>query len=335
MSDSGNNEVLWKAAGATPVDTTAALWLARRDRDDWSEADQVELDAWLSESTVHMVTYLRLYDAWNRADRLAALHTPMRTQVLEGSRKQFGRISVRITVVCVIATALIAVAATYRFEPHETTYATPVGGREVIALSDGSEVELNTDTVLRLSADAQHRSVTLVKGEAYFQIRHDTRHPFVVNASGHRVTDIGTKFVVRADADKVEVALVEGRARINSAEGKQMHSAVLTPGDVAIATTNSLSVTKRGAASLADQLAWRQGLVVFNYATLADVAAEFNRYNSRKLVIADAATARLAIMGKFPVNDVGLFGRVAKAVLGVRVENREDEVIISRQPAEK
>ena len=218
----------------------------------------------------------------------------------------------------------------YWFSPRETTYATPVGGREVIALSDGSQVEINTDTVLRVSADQQHRMVTLDRGEAYFQIRHDDYHPFVVNAFGHRVTDIGTKFVVRADADRVEVALVEGRARIDAADGARAHSAVLTPGDVAVATTSSMSVMKKPEASLADQLAWRQGLLIFNYASLADVAAQFNRYNARKVIIADPATARLAIMGKFPVNDVELFGRVAKAVLGVRVESRDSEVVISR-----
>jgi transmembrane sensor len=104
----------------------------------------------------------------------------------------------------------------------------------------------------------------------------------------------------------------------------------LAPGDVAVATPGAMTVTKKPEASLADQLAWRQGLLIFNDTTLAEVAAQFNRYNSKKLVIADAATARLAIMGKFPVNDVDLFGRVAKAVLGVRVETRDSEVVISR-----
>ena len=325
-----SDENPWRAVGASAVDTSAALWLARRDRDDWSVADQVELDAWLSASAAHMITYLRLHDAWSRADRLAALRPSAGVRAYGTSRGRLKQIATRAAIFCFVATALAAAAAMYWISPRETTYATPVGGREVIALSDGSQVEINTDTVLRVSADQQHRTVTLDRGEAYFQIRHDERHPFVVNVFGHRVTDLGTEFVVRADADRVEVALVEGRARIDAADGERVHSAVLTPGDVAVATTSSVLVTKKPEASLADQLAWRQGLLIFNYASLADVAAQFNRYNAKKVIIADPATARLAIMGKFPMNDVELFVRVAKAVLGVRVESRDSEVVISR-----
>jgi transmembrane sensor len=325
-----DSENLWTAAGANPVDMKAALWLARRDRGDWSQSDQAEFDAWLSASAAHTITFLRLYDAWNRADRLAALRAPASEQLSNISRGRIGKIVARVMVSCIVIAAMAAAGALYWLAPRETTYATPVGGREVIALSDGSQVELNTDTVLRVSADQEHRTVTLDKGEAYFQIRHDARHPFVVNAFGHRVTDIGTRFVVRADAGRIEVALVEGRARIDSADGALAHSAVLTPGDTAIATSSTMSITKKPEASLADQLAWRQGLLIFNSTTLADVAIEFNRYNSKKLVIADPVAARLAIMGKFPVNDVELFGRVAKAVLGVRVVSRDNEVVISR-----
>jgi transmembrane sensor len=324
-----SNENSWRAAGASSVDAQAALWLARRDRDDWSEADQAGFDAWLSEGTIHTITYLRLRDAWNRADRLAALRPSPRTQASKLSLAKTWRIAVPVAIFLVAAAGL-AVTALYGLRTRETVYATPVGGREVIALSDGSQVELNTDTQLRVSADKEHRTVTLDRGEAYFQIRHDASHPFAVNVLGHRVTDLGTKFVVSTDANRVEVSLVEGRARFDAADGTQTHSAVLVPGDVVVATPNAMTVTKKPEASLADQLAWRQGLLIFNDTTLAEVAAQFNRYNSKKLVIADSATARLAIMGKFPVNDVDLFGRVAKAVLGVRVETRDSEVVISR-----
>lgn len=325
-----DSEDPWNAIGASSVDATAARWLARRDRVDWSAADQAELDTWLSASTAHMITYLRLYDAWNRADRLAALRAPMReTPAVPDVHGRAGRPALKIAAVCVLA-AGVASALTYRPAPRDVTYATPVGGREVIALSDGSQIELNTNTTLRISGD-KRRVVTLDKGEAYFQIKHDAKHPFIVHAFGHRVTDLGTKFVVRGSGKRLEVTLVEGRARVDAASaGAHQASAVLTPGDVAIAIDNTVSVTKKPGASLVDQLAWREGMLVFDRATLAEVAAQFNRYNSRKIVIADPAIAKLEIMGKFPVNDVALFGRVATAVLGVRVTEQSGEVVVSK-----
>jgi|GEM_PF-209637 len=324
------NEDPWKAIGASSVDATAARWLARRDRADWRAADQAELDTWLSASTAHMVTYLRLHDAWNRADRLAALRAPMReTPVVPDVHKRVSQPALKIAAVCILAAGMTA-ALTYRPVPRDVTYSTPIGGREVIALSDGSQVELNTNTILRISG-GRSRTVTLDKGEAYFQIKHNAKHPFIVHAFGHRVTDLGTKFVVRGSGKRLEVALVEGRARVDAANtGVHQASAVLTPGDVAIAIDNTVSVTKKPATSLADQLAWRAGMLVFDRATLAEVAIQFNRYNSRKIVIADPAVAHLEIMGKFPVNDVALFGRVAKAVLGVNVADRGNEVVVSK-----
>lgn len=324
------NEDPWKAVGASAVDATAARWLARREHADWSSADQAELDTWLSASTAHMVTYLRLHDAWNRADRLAALRAPMReTPAVPDIQERGGQPALKIAAVCVLA-AGVAAAMTHQSAPRDATYSTPVGGREVIALSDGSQVELNTNTTLRIRI-GDRRTVTLDKGEAYFQIKHDAKHPFVVNAFGHRVTDLGTKFVVRGSGKRLEVTLVEGRARIDTTTpGLHEVSAVLTPGDVAIANANTVSVTKKPTGSMADQLAWREGMLVFDHATLAEVAAQFNRYNSRKIVIADPAIAHLSLMGKFPVNDVALFGRVAKAVLGVDVADRGNEVVVSK-----
>jgi transmembrane sensor len=115
--------------------------------------------------------------------------------------------------------------------------------------------------------------------------------------------------------------------------GATKASAVLVPGDVAVATANMVSVTKKTSVALSDELAWRQGMLVFNRATLSEVAREFNRYNSRKIVISDSKAAGIAVMGKFPVNDVDLFGRVAKAVLGVDVTRRGDEIVVASKPA--
>lgn len=330
MSDPCLDEI-WNDVHANPIDAAAARFLARQEHADWSQANQSELDAWLAQSAAHMVAYLRLHDAWNRADRLAALRAPMR-KTPGATGRTIGKNVPRLTAAFVLAAGAAALGLTsLRSASTETTYSTPVGGREIIALSDGSQVELNTDTVLQI-AKSNPRAVTLVKGEAFFQIRHNVANPFVVTAFGHRITDLGTKFAVRGNAQHLVVTLVEGRARVES-EGKNSASAVLAPGDVAVATVDTVSVTKKAPATLSDQLAWRQGMLVFNRATLAEVAEQFNRYNSRKIVIADPKAAKLALMGKFPVNDVDLFGRVANAVLGVKVIHRGDEIIVSSKPA--
>jgi transmembrane sensor len=113
-----------------------------------------------------------------------------------------------------------------------------------------------------------------------------------------------------------------------------MHETDLTPGDVVVATAEKVTISRKTESRLANELAWRRGLLVFNYSTLADAAAEFNRYNAKKIVVSDSAAARLTVMGKFPANNVDLFGQVAKSVLGVRVEDRGNELVITKSKEE-
>ena len=72
------------------------------------------------------------------------------------------------------------------------------------------------------------------------------------------------------------------------------------------------------------------GLLIFKYTSLADAAAEFNRYNRQKIVIADPDAARLQIIGTFPANEVDAFIEVAQSVFRLHVEHRGDEIVLSR-----
>jgi transmembrane sensor len=173
--------------------------------------------------------------------------------------------------------------------------------------------------------------VTLDRGEAYFQIKHDTSHPFVVFAGDHRVTDLGTKFIVRRDRSALKISLLEGSARVDGIGPRSdTASATLTPGDVAIATAETLVITKRPQRLLKDDLAWRRGLLVFSNTPLGDVVTELNRYNATKLTVADSETAKIGIGGTFPAHDTRAFVRVAHQLLGLSVASRGNELIISR-----
>jgi transmembrane sensor len=64
-------------ASSRQIELIASAWLARRDGSGWSAHDQLQLDAWLQESTAHRVAYLRLDAAWRQSDRLKALGAGM------------------------------------------------------------------------------------------------------------------------------------------------------------------------------------------------------------------------------------------------------------------
>jgi transmembrane sensor len=324
MSD--NQDQLQSVSAAKDVRVQASRWRERRDREDFGSADQAELDAWLAQSPDNMVAYLRVDDAWSRADRLGALRRPTRPV---GPERRV--LIARIAAALGLAAVLGVVAYSEMDTPvREHTYATAIGNREQIRLADGSEIELNTDTTLRTRITPQERRVWLDKGEAYFNIRHDAAHPFIVMAGTHRVTDLGTKFFVRHDNDRLEVAVMEGKAQVDANGKTDVKPAVLLPGDVVVATASSILETKKSVQDLSDKLGWRQGMLVFHHTTLADAAAEFNRYNREKIVIGDTAIARLTINGTFPSRNVGDYTHLTQEVFGLHVEKQGDIAVLSR-----
>ncbi len=311
------------------IEERAAEWLIARLHDqEWGADKQAELDAWLAKSVAHEVAYLRLEAGWNGADRLAVLRAPLRKASHPEREAPSGTTKFHVAAILVLCAAVGATGYFATKPMRDQIFATPIGGRETVTLADGTQIELNTDTELRLPPGS--RQAVLVKGEAYFHIQHDASHPFTLHVGDHQVVDLGTQFVVRQKSDKLEVAVVEGRARVDGpASSMGMQSAVLNPGDVAVATQDRLVVTKKLASTLQDALSWRAGFVVFHHTTLNEAANELNRYNSTKIVIADEGAAQRYFGGKFRTKDAERFASVVGAALGLRVDRRENEIIIS------
>lgn len=315
---------------AMAIEADAAAWVRRRYLWDWSHQDQAELDAWLGELFEHQVAYIRLEAAWNRAERLVALQ-PHSRRIFGWPHRPLAGVLLKIAATVAVVSVLGIATAFYISTPRSTTYATTVGGHETLALNDGSRIELNTDTVVRVSNRSDVRQIWLDKGEAYFDVIHDARRPFTVFAGDGRIVDIGTKFVARRELGHLRVAVVQGAARVDDLGGQTQQSfAILTSGDVAIATATSVSVTRKSTSELAAGLSWRRGVLVFNNTPLDEVASEFNRYNRTKLIIADPATGMIQIGGTFAIDNVEGFTRIAQRLLKLHVQERDGEILISR-----
>jgi transmembrane sensor len=309
---------------ADEIEERAALWIDRRDRGEWSADDQAELDAWLAQSMTHTIAFWRLNAAWQRAERLAALHPAIarRESFFDRIAPAFARAAAGVAFA-----AVLGAGAFYWLDPSQHSYTTGKGTREIVSLSDGSQIELNTGTRLRISATLGERNVWLDRGEAYFQIKHDAAHPFRVFVAGRRVTDLGTKFSIHTDARRTVIALTEGSARLDSAGGER--AIMLKPGDVAVATAESVSVTKKPLQVLDDQLGWLRGVLIFDNTRLVDAAAQFNRYSERKLVV-EGDAADLRIDGTFPANDTAAFAAIAGHILHLHARDNGIEIVISR-----
>jgi len=310
------------------LEEQAATWLLRRQFFDWSDEEQKQLDAWLAASSSNRVTYWRLNAALSRTDRLKALRQPMRREPPDNQKSwpKRARVLAAVTIIALGA----ATGFHYLTKSKDEVIATAVGGHKVVTLADGSTIELNTASTVRIHQSPNRRAITLMKGEAFFDVRHNAERPFTVDAAGQRITDLGTKFVVRNLSDRVEVALLEGRAHLAPlGDNSRSRQADLLPGDVAMATPRSLSVIKASSQTIAERLSWRSGLLVFRDTSLGEVARQFNRYNRGKLVIVGTA-ADLQVDGTFPADDPQTFTKIAGDILHLRVRQRGNDTVLSR-----
>lgn len=314
-------------SAADMIETQAAEWLAQRDGAGWTDERQQALDAWLNESTAHRVAYLRLAGAWERADRLSVLRRA-RPEFRPLPRWSMQRLAAGV--VLAVAAGSIWWGTRAVLDEGGDRFSTVVGARQVVALADGSQVTLNTDTRLRADVGRGGRAVWLEQGEAYFEVAHDATRPFVVHVAGRRVTVLGTHFSVRRIGSKVQVVVAEGRVGVDPESAPAGTSPTLVDADhVAVADAKSVLVVAREAGKIHNDLSWRQGKLVFEQTTLADAAAEFNRYGRKQLVIADAATAEIRIGGSFDANNADGFATLLRQGFGLVVHDDGKVIRIS------
>ena len=313
---------------AKDINAQAASWIARSLHESWSERDRQAFDAWFAQSPSHQIAYWRLESAWSETNRLTAL----RAQPESAPSTARARSTIYKAVAAIMLVAALGGLGQRYYEKtanSAATYSTPLGERKLLTLADGTQIELNTDTEIKASLIGAERKIWIEKGEAYFRVKHDPAHPFVVVAAGQNIVDIGTEFVVRRMSGALRVAVLEGRVGFGNAKGRAAEE--LESGDVATARNDSISVTHGPLSDIVSGLSWRQGKLVFHHTPLLDAAAEFNRYNHEKLVVSDAAAGEITINGVFSTSDIHAFARLAHAVLGLRVAENGEAIVISRE----
>ncbi|MXV05794.1 MULTISPECIES: FecR family protein [unclassified Xanthomonas] len=341
------------------IEARAAAWLARRDRGDWSDARQARLDAWLAAATAHRVAFLRLQAAWQESGRLQALGAGQRDgQVPERGRWQgLGGRSTTVPAAtaapdlrdlrfaprpharprrrwpAALAAALIGAAVLglgwrHALEPVPTAYASVTGQLRPVALADGSQATLSSDSRIAVALSHAQRHIDLQRGEAFFAVSKDPDRPFVVASGARRVVAVGTRFAVRREADALRVVVTEGTVRLESASAPQAPPLLLHAGSIAQAGPHGVLVRRVALAEAERVLDWRSGYLSFDDTPLQAAVAEFNRYNTVKLQVADAGAAALRVGGNVRWSNVDAFVRLLEQGFPIRAERRGDTVLL-------
>jgi transmembrane sensor len=282
----------------------AALgWAVRTGDPDFADWDGFL--GWLEADPAHARAYDAVQAALDDAAEVAPLTEPVAAndnppaRWLSGGRAWLGG-------AVAAALLLFTTFVLWTAPGGETLYATAPGETRMIALGDGSTVELGGGTRL---AVAGARAARLEAGQALFTIRHDDANPFVLSAGGDRLVDAGTVFDVRLAGETVDLAVAEGAVIVNpAAEALRVDAgerAVREGGRYRRANVDPEAVGE-----------WSRGRISFENASLAAIAAELTRATGITFASGDTATR---LSGSIALDQVRADPRALGPLLGVRV----------------
>lgn len=240
-----------------------------------------------------------------------------------------------VVLLVVLAVGLVAGLSlrTYSEKSEWSSVSTTIGNYRRLPLADGSTLELNTDTEVRYRLSDQARLLDLTAGEARFRVAHDARRPFVVRARHTVIRAEGTEFTVRIrDNGKVDIMVADGvvsvsHRRRGSAFSELLHGPAVPLEDgtavpekrMVTDDDGRLAFVEMTRASMEAHDAWRSNMLVFDSTPLREIVEELNRYDRRKLEIADPAIANVLLGGRYRPRDVEGFIQNLRAVLKIRV----------------
>lgn len=211
--------------------------------------------------------------------------------------------------------------------PH--SYETTIGEIRQVPLSDGSLVAINTQSAVEVDMKPSLREVMLTRGEAWFKVAHDERRPFVVSAGRIRIRAVGTAFSVRRHDDGADVQVTEGVVETWTT-GEEDRKVRVAAGSKAFVAEYEPPKTTEAPAEIERSLAWRDGQIALEGETLDQAVAQFNRYNLKKLVIADADLAQEKLVGQFRATEPNTFAEAIVTTLGATIKQSGDTIQLSR-----
>ncbi|MEM9764590.1 MAG: FecR domain-containing protein, partial [Pseudomonadota bacterium] len=241
MSQPRNDDERGDLAAQRRIDDEANSWLLLLTSGVASGEERQRFVKWLDADPRHRETFDELCIAWQAADALRDAFTAPETQALNTHqgpdrarpagrpRRRLGTSTPWRTRGTIFLT-LIFLAAAVLTAPRVTTFLaadhrTAVGEQSRVALPDGSDVWLNTDTAIAVDFDDTRRRISLLRGEAHFVVVPSSERPFDVYASGGRIRVTGTAFTASTSGSTVSVSVEKGSVSVLSPAPREGTSA--------------------------------------------------------------------------------------------------------------
>ncbi len=315
-----------QGAAENPIDDQAARWVAREDRGALAPAELAERDRWLEADRRHFGAYARAHAVYARTGRARALGSADR--VPPAARAARSRPRLQWAFGLAASLCLLALGV-HEHSDAGDYHLTRKGEILRVPLADGSAVTLDSGAAVRVHYTDKRREITLLRGEALFDVAKNRARPFVVVARDTAVTAVGTSFSVSLNEQRtrgVEVLVREGIVDVANASGAIAPTRLQANHRALANRTHGIRIESVEHDDLDHQLAWREGMLSFNGDTLSVAAAQFLRYSDVRIMIDDPLVGSRRIVGLYSANDPIGFARSVALSLGLAVEQQGNDV---------
>lgn len=282
----------------------ATDWMIRISRNPDEPGLRPAFEDWLLRSPAHRRAWEETCMVWKTLGQ-AEVHASARTIGFDGGvaarkRRHIPRKIAGAAAAAALAFCLLVIFLPSAFLSIHADFSTRTGEVRQITLEDGSSVVLAAGSALRSDFGEDGRNVTLLRGEAYFDVRHESDRPFTVTAGAVTVKVLGTAFDVDMTRHSTDIALARGSVNASVVLGKRSISETLIPGEL-LSIDNASGTVRKSAIPIEDVGSLREGRLYVSGETITAVAEKIQRYHPAWISIADGELGRKRVSGIYDV----------------------------------
>jgi len=317
MADVRKNE---KKLRAQAVD-----WMLRLQEDPEDAALQERFQQWLNEDPARAVIYQRACRTMGDASHLLSSDLDFARNAAHKPLARRRNVVAGLLLVLGSSLAFFLADGPMRLQADAMT---GTGQPQSVTLADGSTVELNAESAIAIHLSPSERRITLLRGEAFFQVAADATRPFVVEAGRGTTTALGTAFDINLTQQGTKVVVTEHAVTVASEDGGRAHR--LQEGE-------QISYDPDGRLQAAETVdidtatAWRQGRIVFDNSSLSSVVEQIDRYIPGRIVIAQSDLADRGISGSLDLSRPEEALDAFANAIGIRITRLGPYLTILRQ----
>lgn len=329
----------------------AGAWLARLDRG-LAGRERDELREWLDADPAHPELLIEAAGLWDKLDSLSRLadmfpavtghHTPLLRRFAASFAPVFAAMLIALGGVLAISLPETSQSPELANSWNERAYHTAIGEHSTVHLRDGSELTLNTNSLVDVIFTKDQRTLILKRGEVYVQVAHDKSRPLKVFVGNRFVRAVGTAFNVKITPDKqIELIVTKGKVLVGVV-ARETVAAPTQAGQHGARGEDSLPVSAGHEVMLGGdekikeikpdeievKLSWRGGNLEFHGESLEDALAEIERYTPVEFVIQDEDLKKIRVVGLFKAGDVDGLLSTLRRNFDISYERVNDKKVI-------